>query len=180
MAAVPEWGSRVGAAPRVELGTLLWPLRSCAGSSECSSEHSHLTKSWWMLFLTQCHTPQHARSLPKHDQVSLLLPLSGRDELWPPVPEVMVQCVSHSWSCCKTVHVLPGEKLPLLILHPKEPCRDPALQERPSSEQGGGQKDSAVGGTDPKGAHRTLAMDSCQASSPCPAGPAPAATNVGP
>lgn len=68
-----------------------------------------------------------------------------------------------------------------------EPCRDQAasgartaLQERCSRGHGGGQKDSAVGGTDPKGAHRTLAMDSCRAFSPLPPGPAPAAINVGP
>lgn len=91
MAAVPEWGSRVGADPCVELGTLVWPLRSVCWVLRVQVPALPPYKE---LFLTQCHTPQHTRSLPKHDQVSLLLPLFGRDELWSPVPKVMVQCQS--------------------------------------------------------------------------------------
>lgn len=73
------------------------------------------------------------------------------------------------------------------ILHPQEPCRDQAapeariqLQERRSHEHSGGQEDSAVSGTDPKGAHRTLQWIPVGHPAPCPAGPAPAAINVGP
>lgn len=189
LASVLEGGSRpLCAAGDTQRG--LWGV--CAGYSEFRSQHSHRTESWWMLFLTQCHTPQHRRSLSEHDQVSLLLPVFGRDELRSPPQgdgsQCVRQCLAHrprlpAWARAAVT-------LSMCFAHPASQGalqgpssfwdQDTALQESHSCEHSGGQEDSAVSGTDPKGAHRTLSMDSCLASSPCPAGPAPAAINVGP
>lgn len=63
--------------------------------------------------------------------------------------------------CCKTVHVLSGEKLSLLVLRHKEPCRDRAAswdrkqrcRRDVATSAVEGRKDSAVSETDPKGAN---------------------------
>lgn len=163
----------------------------CAGYSEFRSQCFHLTKSWWMLFLTQCHTPQHRRSPPGK---SPLAPVWQGQAVVPspqgdgPVCQ-SVPGTQHEWSCCKTVHVLPGEKLPLLILHPKEPCRDPAAsgartqpcrREAAVSTEGEGRRILPSMGLTLKEHTELWQWIPVGHPAPCPAGPAPAAINVGP
>lgn len=148
-------------------GTLRWPLRVCAGYSEF--------RSYKELVNAVPHTVPHptTQEVTVQARAGKSSPPVWQGQAVSPLARVMVLSVSvraqhpgHgcqvSQSCCNTVCVLPGEKPPLLVLHPKEPCRDRAasgarraLQERCSPGHCGGQTNSAVGGTDPKGAHRT-------------------------
>lgn len=138
----------------------------------------------------QCQAPEQRRSPNKHKQVSLgplSLPLFYRAKraCGSPFLKVVVVTVSvsarcaqatvfsASGCCCPTVRVLPAEKLS--ARHASQGAlqgldsflgQKAALRRRRSCWCGGGRKDSAVGGTDPKGVN--LAVDSCSASSPPP------------
>lgn len=99
------------------------------------------------------------------------------------VPSAQATAVRVSQSCCKTVHVLPGEKPPLPVLRPKEPCRDRAASgartQRCRGDAALSTVELSVGPTLKE--HTELwQWIPVGHPAPCPAGPAPAAINVGP
>lgn len=186
----------MGKEPCVKLGQnshSLWEGGMLLGIHSTGRKALPPYKNWQMLFLS--HSAKHQNKgghHTEHEQVSLglfSLPLFYRDK-WTcrvlvPFPEgnsylCVRRCMARTGhgfqceqKCCKTVHVLSGEKLSLLVLRHKEPCRDRAAswdrkqcRSRDAATSAvEDRKDSAVR---PTLKEQTLAMDSCSASSPLP------------
>lgn len=108
LASVLEWGSSVGTDPCVELGDTHVAFEECVlGTQSSGTSAPTLQRAGEGCSPASATQPQHRRSLSKHEQVSLLLLLFGRDELWSPLPRVMV--LSASVSAQHTGHGWQGE-----------------------------------------------------------------------
>lgn len=95
LASVLEWGSSVGTDPCVELGDTHVAFEECVlGTQSSGTSAPTLQRAGEGCSPASATQPQHRRSLSKHEQVSLLLPVWQGRAVVPSPQGDGSQCVS--------------------------------------------------------------------------------------